>query len=175
MLDEIEIEAHVDGRVLGEHCERVVSGAEAVHEHEWDAAVEALAQAQYLARDQLEEGHTVLRRQQALRAGHAHGCAEAAVQLQHHRAADHLLARVGMALDLVEALERVKRRDVALRDQTGRSRTQRLETLFERPDRQVGQSLSTHLRFEGLEFSSHPVLSPSRLAPSVLSTCSGFG
>ena len=87
VLQEVERQP-VDGqaRVAPEDLERLLAGAEGVHQHQRRLHPVPTAQRQHLAGDDVEEAEPVAHRQGRLRPADSHARAEATVELDHHRA-----------------------------------------------------------------------------------------
>ena len=124
--------------------QRVRGGAEAVHEDQRQRRAVLSAQVQDLARDHVEERQPATHAQQRLRAGHAHGGAEAAVELDHDRLADGVGRDLVADLDVGERLH-VERLDVLLGDHAGLAVLDLPVVVREDLDRQLVHACVPHL------------------------------
>ena len=106
-----------DAGVLGEGRERVVPGAEGVHEDQRQGDAVGPARRHHLVDQEVEEGLAVAHGQQRLGPVHAHGRAQSPVELDHHGARQRL-AGVGLAdLDVLDGVDMRQRLDGLLGDQ----------------------------------------------------------
>ena len=90
--------------VARQRREGVGGGVERVHEDQRERGAVLLAQVEHLAGDDVEERQAASYAQQGLGAIHAHGGAEAAVELDHHGGPDRVGGRLVGHLDVGEGL-----------------------------------------------------------------------
>ena len=142
VLQEVERHVGLDLGVAAQRRERVLARGERVHEHERHARAEALAQAEHLADDDVQEGLPVLGLDQRLGLGHAHARAQAAVELEHDRGVDDRRVALGQLVERGQVLDGL---DVALGQHPRGALAQLLVVVGEGVDRGVADALGAHL------------------------------
>jgi hypothetical protein len=120
VLEEVQRQAlHREVVVGRQHLERLLPGAERVHQHQRHVHAVLLAQGEHLASHDVEEGQPVAHLQDGLRPGQAHARAESAVQLDDRGVRQRPRLLLGVALEILEARHVGQRLDVGLRDEPG--------------------------------------------------------
>ena len=109
------------------------------------------AQVQDLFNDEVEKGEAVLDEKEGFRAGEAHACAEAAVQLDDDGLGEQRGRGCGFAGYFFEARQMPDRLDVFLADVPGAAGGKSFEVVASGSDRQGGLFVRPHLLFEGKE------------------------
>jgi hypothetical protein len=149
---------HLDVLVLRElrvaaaqHVQSVGRGREGVHQREAHMVPVLLAQAQHLARDQVEEARAIAHRQQRLGALEAHRGPQPAVELEDNRALQQFCARLRAqrtgGAELLEGGHRISAQslDLCLWEQPEVARDVGVVGVLERLHEGGAQALGLHL------------------------------
>ena len=143
--------------VAGQRRHRVLAGAEGVHEDQRQRCVVLLAGVEHLPGDDVEERQPAAHAEERLGAIHAHRGAEAAVQLDHHGAADGLRGVLVGDLDVVDRLH-VERVDGRLGDHPGLTVLEQPVIVGEHLDRGRVDAGLCHLVAGALQTQGNPYL-----------------
>ena len=146
VLQEVQREAvDLEAGVRGERLERVLAGAERVHEHQRQLRAGGRARLLDLPDDQVEERLLVAHRQQRLGAVHAHRGAEPAVELDDGGLGQRLARRIVIHHDVIQAGRVRQRLDRVLEDEARRPRLELAVVVAEDVDRGLVHTGVAHL------------------------------
>ncbi len=143
-------------RVLVEMRQRILTGAEAVHQQQAHLGITLFAKRERLPHHQIEKVHAVAHRQQALRSLQTHPRPQPAVQLDHHRLSQQMLAAT--AIQLIGLCQIPRGLDRLLTDHPRLLPEQRLVVPLENRHRRVTHASGPHLDLKCVELTHSRIL-----------------